>query len=152
MIEKCFLFLTALGNLCLGSNQSSGLWGPCSTSASGIGPRLAGSIVCLLSTTQSPVQAGNQARLEARREGESRGSLQQPLSSVLALIAGPRAMVASRDLWTQRKGEEQDKINQVNRQTPSPYTHTITEHRACPVAGDSGGECKKTRLSPSFLK
>lgn len=48
-------------------------------------------------------------------------------------------MVASRDLWTQRQGEEQDKINQVNRQVPPP-THPITEHRACPGAGDSGGE------------
>lgn len=103
---------------------------------SGTGPDLSGGDVCL-SSAQSTVQAWVQARLEARIEGKDGGGLQQPLPFVLVPYTGPRATVASRDLWTQGQkrrslgeGDEAEKINQVDRGIhPPPWDH---EHRACP--------------------
>lgn len=89
---------------------------------SGTGPDLSRGSVCLLSSAQNTVQAWVQARLEAKREGKDGGGLQQPLPFVLVPNAGPRATVASRDLWTQgrekislREGGKAKEINQISR-------------------------------------
>lgn len=71
-----------------------------------------------------------------REEGKGEGGLPQPLPFGLALTAGPRAMVASRDLWTQGrgKGDEEEEINKVDQIGGAPPPLWDQAHRACPAA------------------
>lgn len=149
MAKKCFVSPSE-GKQVLSSPLPC-VWVPCSASAPA--PRLDLQATLSAFCPLPRAQCRPEARPGQRPGGRKRvGSLYQPFSSVLALIARSRAMVASRDLWTQIQGEEQDKIDQVNRKAPSP-THTQSQSTGHALEQGRGQTSQqKQEMSPSLLK